>query len=87
MTVRRSEDAIFLEDLCPVEDAEPLIAEVQAGATLIDWQACTHLHTACLQVLLVAGLPVRGLPANPDLARWVPSLLTAALLSDARAEA
>jgi hypothetical protein len=78
MTVRRADDTIVLEDVCPVEDAETLLNQLQAGASLVDWSGCTHLHTACLQVMLVAGLPVVGQPANPTLARWAPALLAAA---------
>ena len=76
MTIRRDDDVVLLEDVCAVEDAEVLMKELQAGATLIDWSACAYLHTACLQVLLAAGLPMRGTPANPAIARWLaPALL------------
>jgi hypothetical protein len=75
MTVRREDEAVLLEEICPVEDAEILMEQLQAGATLIDWSGCTHLHTACLQVILAAGLPMRGIPANPVLARWLAPIL------------
>jgi hypothetical protein len=75
MTVRRDDDAILLEDVCAVDDAEILMQELQAGAALIDWSACTHLHTACLQVILAAHTPMRGSPSNPVLARWLAPLL------------
>ena len=71
MTVRRVDDAVLLEDICAVEDAETLMQEIEAGATAIDWAGCTHLHTACLQVILVAALPLRGTPKNPTLSRWL----------------
>jgi hypothetical protein len=82
MTIRRADDTIMLEDVCPVEDAETLLGQVQNGAALLDWSGCTHLHTACLQVILVAGLPVRGTPANPALALWAPALLATAAVGD-----
>jgi hypothetical protein len=75
MTVRRDDDAILLEDVCAVDDAEILMQELRAGAALIDWSACTHLHTACLQVILAAHIPMRGSPSNPALARWLTPLL------------
>jgi len=78
MTVHCADDTILLQDVCAVEDAETLLNHVQAGATLIDWSGCTHLHTACLQVMLAAGIAVRGRPANPALARWASALLPAA---------
>ncbi len=78
MTIRRDEDVVMLEATCPVEDAEILMQEVQAGAALLDWSGCSHLHTACLQVILVSRLPIRGVPANPALARWVGPILDSA---------
>jgi hypothetical protein len=75
MTVRRVDDAVILEDVCVVEDAEVLMQQIQEGASIIEWSACTHLHTACLQVILAAGLPMRGTPANPALARWLMPIL------------
>jgi hypothetical protein len=75
MTVRRVDDTILLEAVCDVEDAEILLRHVQGGAALIDWSGCAHLHTACLQVILAAGVPVGGTPANAALAGWVGPLL------------
>ena len=75
MTIRRDEDTIHLDDVCAVEDAEVLVQELGAGAACIDWSGCTHLHTACLQVLMAAGVPMRGVPANATLARWGAALL------------
>jgi len=71
MTVRRAGDTIFLEGVCAVEDAEILLQHLQAGADLIDWCACTHLHAACFQMVLVARLQMKGPPANPDIERWL----------------
>jgi hypothetical protein len=79
MTIRRADDTILLEDICAVEDAETLMQELQAGATVIDWTECVHLHTACLQVILVSGVPIRGMPQNAALGRWVPGMLPAAM--------
>lgn len=75
MTIRRDQDAIWLEDVCPVEDAEILMQELLAGATHVDWSGCTHLHTACLQVLLAARPQLRGVPANPALVRWLTAII------------
>jgi hypothetical protein len=87
MTIRRTDETIFLEDVCPVEDAEALMQELQGRVACFDWSGCTHLHTACFQVLLAARLPVVGTPANPELARWLAPLVnretTAAPRSDA----
>ena len=75
MTIRRDDDVVLLEDVCAVEDAEILMQHLQAGATLVDWSGCTHLHTACLQVILAAGVPMRGTPASPLLARWLSPII------------
>jgi len=75
MTVRRAGGTIFLEGVCAVEDAEILLQHLQAGADLIDWCGCTHLHAACFQMLLVASLPMKGPPANPEVARWLEPIL------------
>jgi hypothetical protein len=78
MSIRSADDTVLLEGVCPIEDAETLLHLLQAGATHADWTGCTHLHAACLQVLLVSGLPVHGLPANAALTRWVEPLFAAA---------
>ena len=75
MTIRRADDTILLEDVCAVEDAETLLQELQAGAASIDWTGCTHLHTACVQVILTARVPMHGPPSNPALARWLATTL------------
>jgi hypothetical protein len=76
MTIRLTDQTIFLEGVCAVEDAELMIQHLQGGAAQFDWANCSHLHAACLQVLLAAGVPVQGTPDNPELARWlVPVML------------
>jgi hypothetical protein len=75
MTIRRVDETVLLEGVCAVEEAETLMQEIQAGATLIDWTECVHLHTACLQVILASGVPTRGTPLNPSLARWLPRMV------------
>ncbi len=89
MTIRRDQDTILLEDVCPVEDAEILMQELLAGATHVDWSGCTELHTACLQVLLASGRPVRGTPANEQIAKWIAPMLgisAAQVLAPTKAE-
>ena len=77
MTVRRVEDDILLEGVCTIEDAEILLQHLQDGASCLDWSACTHLHSACLQVMLSARLPLRGTPLEPELARWLAPIVGA----------
>jgi hypothetical protein len=75
MTVHCADNIVSLEGVCPIEEAEILMQQLQAGAIVIDLSACTHLHTACLQVILAARVPTRGIPANAALAHWLAPLL------------
>lgn len=77
MSVRRVDDVILLEGVCAVEEAETLMSELLIGARAVDWSGCTHLHTACLQVILAAGQPVQGTLADPEAASWLHSLVAA----------
>lgn len=73
MSVRRGNDGtILLEGVCPVEDAEPLWQLLQAtpGAPL-DWTRSSHLHTAVLQVVLVARPTLVGRCGDLWVAEWV----------------
>jgi hypothetical protein len=77
--IQRNHGTLALHGACTVEEAESLLGMVHEGAEAIDISLCTLLHTACLQVVLAAHLPVIGVPANDGLARWVaPGLQTQA---------
>ncbi len=76
--IQRQGDIISLEGACSVEDADALLRQIQDGAAALDWSGCTFLHTACVQVILAAGLGLRGTPANDKLARWLAPLLPVA---------
>ncbi|NKE46303.1 hypothetical protein HB662_16065 [Roseomonas frigidaquae] len=78
MSIRRDGDGILLEGVCPIEDAEAMLRHAQEGAGFVDWSGCTHLHAACLQVLLSSGLALRGTPASPLLAQWLVPMLPVA---------
>lgn len=63
-------------EVCTVEEA----MEVQEWlgrhkAPRIDLSACTHLHTAVLQVLMAARPQLAAAPEDPFLRRWVAPLL------------
>ena len=65
-----------LADTVTVEDAEPLLAWAQERQGVkVDLSACTHLHPAPLQVMLAADAEVSAWPADPQLARWLRSVL------------
>ncbi len=65
MTIRVKGDRVILSGTCPVEDAEPLLLALQGGAREVDWSGVGRLHTAIVQLLLAAGVPVAGEPADP----------------------
>jgi hypothetical protein len=70
MTVRVDGERLILSGSCSVEDAEPLLQALQVGGVReIDWSAAEKLHTAVIQLMLAAGVPVTGTPADPRLGR------------------
>ena len=72
MSVRRREDGVIvLEGSCPVDDAEPLLQLLQASpAAACDWTRCDQLHTAVVQVLLVAGPRMTGPCGDAWIEQW-----------------
>ncbi len=58
-----------------VEDAEALQQQLAAPGMPLDLGACTHLHSACLQVLMAAGAQMAAWPPEPALALWLQSAL------------
>jgi hypothetical protein len=72
-----TETLVRFESVCTVEDALPLLEFLKGSAMPeVDLLACTHLHTALLQLLLAARPRLASPPADPALARWVAPLLT-----------
>lgn len=63
MTVRSENGVIHLEGICPVEDAEILVAALDADpAAVVELGDCRQLHSAVVQVLLVFRPSLRGEP-------------------------
>ncbi len=73
MTVRRDTDGkIVLDGRCPVEDAEPLWQLLQATPdAMCDWTGCSHLHTAVVQVIMVARPALAGPCGDAWIEAWV----------------
>jgi hypothetical protein len=77
MTVRLTGNVILLEGECRVEDAEPLLALLQAkGVRIVDLAGASRLHTAVVQVLLALGPETVGVSADPFIRDWIAPLLT-----------
>ena len=64
MSVRVDNDRVCLVGNCPVEDAEALLHALQEGSRPVDIGQAERLHTAVVQVLLVARPEVVGTPAD-----------------------
>ncbi|CAN7619032.1 hypothetical protein LJR164_004598 [Phenylobacterium sp. LjRoot164] len=66
MSVRLDEDVIRLEGDCPVDDAEPLAALLDASpGRPVDVTGCGRLHSAVAQALLHLGPVLQGEAAHP----------------------
>ena len=68
-----------------VDDAEALLQELaQRGASddpgtpCADLSGCSHVHAACLQVLMAAGVRVAAWPLDAALGAWLRAALPAA---------
>jgi hypothetical protein len=75
MSVRRHDDGtIVLDGSCPVEDAEPLLRLLQAAPEApVDWTRCGQLHTAILQVIMVARPVLVGRCGDLWVQQWIAS--------------
>lgn len=55
-----------------VDDAEELMAWLQAHPHgMLDLAECTHLHAACLQVLMAARPTIAAWPDDAAFAAWL----------------
>ena len=75
MTVRRHENGtIILDGNCGVEDAEPLLQMLLATPGVpVDWRPSRRLHTAVVQVILLARPAVLGPCGDEWIEKWAPS--------------
>lgn len=76
MSIRIDQQIILIEGACPVGDAEPLLAALQAvPEAVVDLSAATRLHLAVVQLLVASRATVRGVPADPFLRDHILPLL------------
>ena len=82
MPLTFGENTVLIDGICGVEDAMPLLEFLQThtGAS-IDMHACSHLHSAALQVLMATARVVH-LPDEDFLRRWLTPLLAPKLTTD-----
>ena len=77
MSVRLDGNVVVLEGQCRVEDAEPLLAWLQADqGRSVDVTKAEHLHAAVLQVLMVLRPDVQGIAGDAFLRDWITPALT-----------
>ena len=77
MAMNYHNKTLTLSEIVSVEDAEALLALRQKHPKAqLDLSACTHLHAACLQVLMASRpVVVSAWPSAPNLAAWLQSAL------------
>lgn len=76
MSIAVGSDRIVIAGVARVEDAEPLAnALIAAPETTVDLSACSDLHGAVLQVLLVFAPKAIGYVGNPSLETWLTPFL------------
>jgi hypothetical protein len=66
MSVRLEGQVVRLEGPCRVEDAEPLLAWLQADSSRsVDLTGAEHVHAAVVQVLMALRPPLEGESRDP----------------------
>jgi hypothetical protein len=87
MSVAVEGEVVYLRGECRVEDAEPLLALLQAvPGRPLDLSGAGHLHAAVLQLLLAFRPPLVGSAADDFTARWLMPLLAEQPVQDAGTE-
>jgi hypothetical protein len=76
MPIEFKKNRLVFQDVVRVEEAEALLEALQKRPTTkVDLAACTHLHTANLQVLMVARPSIDSWPQVPELRTWLEAAL------------
>lgn len=76
MPITYDDRTVTMEGACGVEEVPALAEWLDAAASpLVDLRSSTHLHTAIVQALAEARVPVSGAPVDPFMALWVAPLL------------
>jgi hypothetical protein len=67
---------LALTSVVGIDDVEALCASLaEAPEAPLDLTDCTHLHTAVVQVLMVAARPIVAWPSDGGLAAWLRAAL------------
>jgi len=77
MTLIFKDTHVCFDDVCTVEEAVQLIEHLRAhNDAHVDLSGCSYLHTALVQLLLIARPRMATSPCDPFLARWLAPLLS-----------
>jgi len=80
MPIEYKKNRMVFRDVVAVEEAETLLEALQkTPSAKVDLAACTHLHTANLQVLMAARPVIVSWPENIELRAWLETALKPAL--------
>lgn len=72
MPIEYRKNRVVFRDEVTVEEAEGLLEWLQTRpAAKADLSACSHLHTASLQVLMAARTRIANWPSNAELRAWL----------------
>ena len=76
MAIEYKKNCAVFSEVVSVENAEALLEWLQKkSAARVDLAACTHLHPANLQVLMVAKPVISAWPRDVGLAAWLVTAL------------
>lgn len=76
MPIEFQKDRIVFREIVRVDEAEALLEALQKEPTTkVDLAACTHMHTANLQVLMVAKSCIEKWPQATELRAWLEAVL------------
>jgi hypothetical protein len=80
MPIEYKKNRVVFREVVAVEEAEALLESLQKKPSAkVDLAACTHLHTANLQVLMAARPVIVSWPENIELRAWLETALKPAL--------
>lgn len=77
MSVTLEQEAIVLSGSCGAEEAETLLALIQANrGKAVDVSGVEWAHTAMWQVLIAFRPPIKGAPSHEFIRQWLLPLFT-----------
>ena len=70
--ILKEQGIVKVTENAEIEDAEIIFEDLQKEPDLsVDLSGCRHLHTSCLQVLVLTGAKINALPEDEHLSMWL----------------